>query len=398
MVKGRIRFGFSHRGTYIWRVSGIVQGTGKEECTVSTESHGMVQAEGTHFVYQDGTKYLPFGTTVYALMHQPEKLVRQTLDTLSRAPFNKIRLCVFPKHCDYNNNDPEFYPFERDENGKWNVHRPNMEFWRRFEDTMDEISRMGIQIDLILFHPYDCWGFSTLKIEECKVYLDYLMRRFAAFPYIWWSMANEYDLCFERTMEEWYQIESFIVENDPYGHLLSNHQCMKYYDFSRPAMTHCCVQSVAFQKTEQWHKRFGKPVIFDECCYEGDIEFDWGDISGFEMASRFWKACVNGAYASHGETFYSEDEVLWWAKGGQLKGESPEYAGHCGDDVFLKYYGNRRPTISTICLPEEHRYRVEAIDIWNMTRTVIEEDAHGMTKLRLPGKEGIAVLAISKNV
>lgn len=358
----------------------------------------MIQAEGTHFVYQDGTKYLPFGTTVYALMHQPEKLVRQTLDTLSRAPFNKIRLCVFPKHCDYNNNDPEFYPFERDENGKWNVHRPNMEFWRRFEDTMDEISRMGIQIDLILFHPYDCWGFSTLKIEECKVYLDYLMRRFAAFPYIWWSMANEYDLCFERTMEEWYQIESFIVENDPYGHLLSNHQCMKYYDFSRPAMTHCCVQSVAFQKTEQWHKRFGKPVIFDECCYEGDIEFDWGDISGFEMASRFWKACVNGAYASHGETFYSEDEVLWWAKGGQLKGESPEYAGHCGDDVFLKYYGNRRPTISTICLPEEHRYRVEAIDIWNMTRTVIEEDAHGMTKLRLPGKEGIAVLAISKNV
>lgn len=165
MVKGRIRFGFSHRGTYIWRVSGIVQGTGKEECTVSAESHGMVQAEETHFVYQDGTKYLPFGTTVYALMHQPEKLIRQTLDTLSRAPFNKIRLCVFPKHCGYNN-------------------------------------------------------------------------------------------------------------NDPYGHLLSNHQCMKYYDFSRPAMTHCCVQSVAFQKTEQWHKRFRKPVIFDECCYEGDIEFD----------------------------------------------------------------------------------------------------------------------------
>lgn len=104
----KVRFLPQKEGTYIWRVSGIVQGTGKEECRVSTESHGMVQVEETHFVYQNGTKYLPFGTIVYALMHQSEKLIRQTLDTLRSAPFNKIRLCVFPKHCAYNNNDPEF--------------------------------------------------------------------------------------------------------------------------------------------------------------------------------------------------------------------------------------------------------------------------------------------------
>ena len=62
-------------------------------------------------------------------------------------------------------------------------------------------------------------------------------------------------------MEEWYALEEFVAENDPYGHLLSNHNCMQP---------------------------------------------DWGNISGFEMVNRFWKACALGAYATHGETFYME--------------------------------------------------------------------------------------------
>ncbi len=72
-----------------------------------------------------------------------------------------------------------------------------------------------------------------MTMEENLIYLDYLLRRFAAIPQIWWSMANEYDLVMDRTMEDWYDIESFIVENDPYHHLLSNHNCFGFYDFSR---------------------------------------------------------------------------------------------------------------------------------------------------------------------
>ena len=73
------------------------------------------KTEGNHFVYQDGSKYLPFGTTIYALAHQPETLIDQTIEALKQAPFNKVRHCVFPKHYDYNHNDPEFYPFEKKE-------------------------------------------------------------------------------------------------------------------------------------------------------------------------------------------------------------------------------------------------------------------------------------------
>jgi hypothetical protein len=34
--------------------------------------------------------------------HQSEELQRQTLETLRTAPFNKIRMCVFPKSYEYN--------------------------------------------------------------------------------------------------------------------------------------------------------------------------------------------------------------------------------------------------------------------------------------------------------
>ena len=50
----------------------------------------------------------------------------------------------------------------------------------------------------------------------------------------------------------------------------------------------------------------------------------WGSISGQEMVRRFWRCCASGAYCTHGETFLSDDEILWWARGGVLKGESPK--------------------------------------------------------------------------
>lgn len=60
------------------------------------------------FIYEDGTPGLFFGTTVYALMHQPEPLIHETMETLKSAPFNKIRLCVFPKDYRFNHNEPEY--------------------------------------------------------------------------------------------------------------------------------------------------------------------------------------------------------------------------------------------------------------------------------------------------
>ena len=311
-------------GEWRWRVRGAVTAGGAEVCEPAEGQHGPVRAAGTHFEHADGTRFLPFGTTVYALAHQEDALVEQTLESLKASPFNKVRMCVFPKHYDYNHNEPPLCAFEKKADGGWDVNRPCIAFWRRFEGILRRMAGMGIQVDLILFHPYDRWGFAALPQRDNLIYLDWLLRRLAAFPNLWWSLANEYDLCMDhKSLADWEEIEEFVAANDPYHHLLSCHNCMGFWDFSRPRVTHASIQTKALTGIPRWIRQYRKPVVIDECCYEGSLPHLWGSISGQEMVRRFWRCCASGAYCTHGETFLSEDDVLWWARGGRLRGESP---------------------------------------------------------------------------
>ena len=319
-----VRFLPETAGEWHWKVSGAVNAGGTEICEPAENRHGLVKAVGTHFEYEDGTLFIPFGTTVYALAHQEDALVEQTLQSLRAAPFSKVRMCVFPKHYDYNHNEPPFYAFEKNPDGSWDVNRPCFAFWHRFETILRRIAEMDIQIDLILFHPYDRWGFSKMPQQDNLIYLDYLQRRLSAWPNIWWSLANEYDLNMDaKSLADWEEIEETTAKNDPYGHLLSNHNCMCFWDAARPHVTHASLQTKGLTEIPRWIREYKKPVIIDECCYEGNLPYLWGSISGREMVRRFWRCYASGAYCTHGETFLAGDEILWWARGGVLRGESP---------------------------------------------------------------------------
>ena len=285
--------------------------------------HGVVKAVGTHFEYQDGTIYYPIGTTIYALVHQEKTLYEQTMETLKSAPFNKVRFCIFPKHYDWNHNEPQLFPFEKS-NGRWDTGKPCYAYWDFLDETLDKLENMGIQADLILFHPYDRWGFSKFTREEAVAYLDYAVNRLSVHPNVWWSLANEYDLL-DYEQEDWEFFADYIAKHDPYEHLLSNHNAIHLWDFSNKNTTHVCVQTTEIRRSCELATVYQKPVIIDECGYEGNLEYDWGNLSGEEMTENFWIAASRGAYCTHGETFLehtSEEEVLWWSKGGTLKGES----------------------------------------------------------------------------
>ncbi len=464
----KVRFFPEKTGLWSWKVTGAVQAQGSEECVAEAahgsvwDAHGIVRAREQHFAYSDGTLFRPFGTTIYALMHQEQERIEQSLESLASSPFNKVRFCVFPKHYNYNANEPQFYAFEKTED-RWDVTRPCIAFWRHFEERLTQLLKLGIQADIILFHPYDRWGFSKLSQEENLVYLDYALSRLSAFPNVWWSLANEYDLCAPaKSLEDFEQIEEFVAANDPYRHLLSNHNCFAPWDYSRENVTHVSIQTKELTRIPIWWEAYKKPVMIDECCYEGDIPEMWGCISAREMTARFWRTVVSGAYCTHGETFLDPEDVLWWAKGGVLKGESPRriaflkelvqelpgpieplilgmdqlrnipegreeeilktvpeevrhftgsylrmsyadrmlfsasehgWSGHCKELAYLYYYDLRCCRRDTIELPRSHKYRIEIIDTWEMTRKVQAEGVNGRVEVRLPGREGMAVLA-----
>jgi hypothetical protein len=174
--------------------------------------------------------------------------------------------------------------------------------------------------------------------------------------------------------------------------------------------------------------------------YEGDIPKRWGNLSAEEMVHRFWAGTIGGTYVGHGETYLSPDDILWWSKGGVLKGKSPErlaflkkilddapanginpidkwqnpeFAGE-SSEYYLVYFGKEKPTEWEFKLPnppqlkglppvEEMKFTAEVIDAWDMTITSVEGafslkkltdyfygDAEGR-KIKLPGKPYMAI-------
>ncbi|MFJ6283571.1 DUF5605 domain-containing protein [Pseudarthrobacter oxydans] len=374
-----------------------------------------------HFAYDDGTPHVPLGTTSYAWTHQGDDLEQETLRSLANGPFNKMRMCVFPKSYLFNENEPEIYPYEGSVDRGFDYLRPNPAFWAHLERRIDQLEELGIEADLILFHAYDRWGFSTMGPDADDLFVKYAVARLASKRNIWWSLANEYDLLFDKNTEDWERFADIVTANDPNGHLLSIHNCREFYDHSRPWVTHCSIQRRDIYKTAEmtteWRAQYGKPVVIDECAYEGNIDQGWGNITGEEMTRRFWEGAIRGGYVGHGETYMDPNDVLWWAKGGSFKGTSPDRIGFLRriiseapggrlepleghwdvisagleDEHELIYFGFFQPTYRRFVKPQDITFEIDVIDTWNMTVETLPGTFQGRFRIDLPGRQYIAV-------
>jgi Domain of unknown function (DUF5060)/Protein of unknown function (DUF4038)/Domain of unknown function (DUF5605) len=432
--EGRYKIRFMPDTPGVWRyrtASGAKPLDGHEGGfeAVAPAGHGPVRVANTHhFAYADGTAFFPFGTTCYAWVHQSEALQEQTLATLKTAPFNKIRMCVFPKHYEYNHNEPPFYPFPRDAEGKNDFTRFNPEFFAHLERRIGDLRGLGIEADLILFHPYDRWGYATMTAEQDDRYLKYVLARLSAYPNIWWSMANEFDLMKAKSASDFDRLFHIVEQHDPYAHLRSIHYSKVTYDYARPWVTHGCMQSAKFDQAVRYIDDWRKPVLFDEVQYEGNLNRRWGNISGEEMARRFWLGVIAGCYVTHGETLLDADAAmdeegtptLWWSHGGALKGTSPamiallrklveESAGpgmkagleaqasayylnataYAADGktakTILYFFDDHQPIWYEFPLPAG-TFTAEAIDPVAMTMTALAGTYTGKARIRLSGK------------
>jgi hypothetical protein len=308
---------------------------------------------------------------------------------------------------------------------EWDFERFNPGYFRKLDRCILDLQRLGIEADLILFHPYDsgAWGFDRMPRGVNERYLRYLTARLSAFRNVWWSMANEYDLMPSISLEDWHDYFKLVRDHDPYGHPRSVHNCYGFYDHSLPWVTHASVQSSDLAQADAWIGTYGKPVIFDECCYEGNIEMAWGDITAAEMVHRFWLGFSRGAYVGHGETYLDSEQVLWWSKGGELKGESPKRiaflrkileesvipglkpapdfvsggsdGSSChGEGFYLAYFGQRQPMKRRLNLGAGP-YRIDLIDTWDMTVKPLGT-FNGSCEVPLPGRPRIALRAVRR--
>lgn len=381
-----------------------------------------------HFAYEDGSRFQPFGTTCYAWVNQPKAVQEQTLETLKAAPFNKIRMCIFPKFYVYNTADPDRYAFQGNAQDGFDFTRFDPVFWDNLEERIAQLDELGIEADIILLHPYDRWGFAKMDYETDVFYLKYAVDRLCHFKNVWWSMANEFDLMPWKPVEAWESYARVVMGRDSYGHLRSIHNCNVLYDYTRPWITHVSVQRLDIYKTaemvSEWRQLYQKPVVVDECAYEGNINLGWGNITGEEMTRRFWEGCIRGGYLSHGEVYVQYDQI-WWSHGGTLHGTSPDRISFlkqvmadapegvaplkltsenyldnwdvpclCKEDdrsYYLYYFGFFKPLFRTYELPEGNSYEIELLDTWDMTVTKLPGVYTGSIRIDLPEKQYMAI-------
>jgi hypothetical protein len=231
-------------------------------------------------------------------------------------------------------------------------------------------------------------------------------------------MANEFNFMKKKTVADFDRLSQIVRRHDPHRHLLSIHNGGSdgeiVYDHTKPWFTHVSMQHRDVTTGAQYRERYKKPVIFDECFYEGDIPRRWGDISAEEMTRRFWLGTVNGCYVGHGETYLHPGDILWWSKGGVLHGESPKriaflrkileeapagltpinsyYPGAAVESRYYLYFLDiHRPRQYTLELPKEGRWGIDVIDPWQMTISPVTGTFEGKAALRLPGKPNMAI-------
>jgi hypothetical protein len=275
----------------------------------------------------------------------------------------------------------------------------------------------GIEADVILFHPYDAWGFKAMGAEADDRYLRYAVARLSAYRNVWWSIANEYDLVRSKTMTDWDRFFRIVQEGDPYSRLRSIHHSRVIYDHSKPWCTHASLQEYDFEKSPERMAAWNKPIIYDEIQYEGNISRRWGNLSPEEMTHRFWRATVYGVYATHGETYMVTDGSPVWSDAGALHGssaaritflrklleksgttglmaaENPYYlnAGNPGA-VILYYFDYHCVGEYEFPLPENVKFKATMIDPWAMTESPLPGTFSGRSKIALTGKPYMAVL------
>ncbi|MEO6732300.1 MAG: DUF5060 domain-containing protein [Ferruginibacter sp.] len=388
-------------------------------------NHGIVRVSNTYgFKYADGKQYHPVGTTAYAWNHMSKPVQEMTLQTLKNARFNKVRMCVFPKDYNLVKEEPEIYPFistgmEKGPDGtrrkKWDLTSFNPAFFRVLEKQIDDLNNLGIEADLILFHPYDKgrWGFDSLPMDVNIKFIQYIIARLGSFKNVWWSIANEWDLVKYKTHDEWITLSKAVAETDPYHHLSSIHgSTAKYIEYWLPYYTHVSIQDEA--PVLNWgaaailRNAYYKPIIYDEVGYEGNLASRWGRYSGEEMTYLMWMGAIGGTYVTHGESYMFKDatDTIFWAKGGIFKGTSWKRAGFLrrileeapgpleasdvsrdfktasgGNGHYIIYFGKEVNEYWYFNLPQKNgsfsrliagkKYTVEILDTWDMTVTPV---------------------------
>lgn len=371
-------------------------------------NHGpVVVNDKYHFLYADGTPYYPVTTTCYAWAHQSDATARRTLAELRDGPFNRLRMFVLPCDGQHNPDEPPHYPFElidrpvgdEDKPWQWNWARLEPAFFRNLESRVEQLSEMGIEAELVIFHAHDRWGFSKMPAEARNRFIRYLAARLSAYRNVWWCLCEDTDAMPGWSAADWEHVAEALQQSDVHGRLRTLCGESRPYEHQRPWTTHTSVRHIHVPRQDElldWRRQTHRPLLIDDPGFEGEKPDDHASLSAEELVHRGWQAVVAGAYPGHGEMLDDGGGRAWSYHGGGTVGEAVErfiflrnviedgppigfepigpYVAHKADKLYLHYFGPLRPRSWPLSLTRHAVYQIDWIDPFAMT--IEEVDGH----------------------
>ena len=305
--------------------TGLVQ-KGEFIATPATEnSHGFLRRDDEFprsFIFDDGSRYFMVGQTYYAIIRQAWNNSNwfEAIEKSSQYGFSKFRILMWP----WNKlgRMPKVSPFIEND-----LDRVDVRFFQKFDDVIEKIAANGLVVDLII------WKDSKNAhgtLEQDVRYLQYVLSRYAAFPNVIWTLANEWEYSGYGPGKEWYwdQMGEYVRSNDPWFmeadrlRPLSIHQqthhTFKWSHSDWPV--HAIIQDGVwnghhepprFVNGDEWgnygivkNLSLRMPVVNDEFGYFGQ-KFTKDDITTVidrgQLRRAMWGIYVAGGYGSLGD-------------------------------------------------------------------------------------------------
>ncbi|MCB0687278.1 MAG: DUF4038 domain-containing protein, partial [Saprospiraceae bacterium] len=206
----------------------------------------------------------------------------------------------------------------------FDVSRMNINHWRILDHILVRARALDMVVSLIFYvdgldHACDPFKLENMGNKFEKLYYQYAINRFGAYPNVMWDIANEYHLF--RTPEWAEEMGAYVKEHDPFEHLISVHGSGDF-----PFRRSRWADVVMFQSwdecggfdfitnaiSDQEILGFPKPVVNEEYGYEGHYP-PWGcgptaakeypdGRSALNRASLAWEIYMAGGYQTTGET------------------------------------------------------------------------------------------------
>lgn len=338
-----VRFTPTAEGEWTYRTksadAGLNGRTGKLRCaTPAKASRGFLRRDDAHphhFVRDDGSHPLLFGTTYYDLLAnlRGDGTWEKAVDGAAGYGINKVRFkaCV----CGGKSHGAAFaatspYGTTHDE--------LNLDHFAALDEAVKYMADKGVIVNLILLWNDDR-NFGTPEQDER--YLRYLIARYAAYPNVIFCLSNEWEYT-KHPLAYWNRMGKIARAEDPWAadgkrvRALSIHQRTRIgwqfadqdwpghvvvqYGVRNPGGAGVSPKEVPrYAHGDQWGYeavRFnwgcGKPVINDEYSYAGDpndpsaLRADGGGKKGDPMTRAkhrqvMWGTYLAGGYGSTGD-------------------------------------------------------------------------------------------------